>query len=39
VWRGLCSAVHVGIACDADDVLQLLDSWNIPRNKRVRIAA
>jgi hypothetical protein len=36
---GLCSAVHVGIACSAHDVLRLLDSWDIPRHKRVRIAA
>ena len=39
IAAGLCSAVHVGVACSVDDVLRLLDAWDIPRNKRVRMAA
>jgi hypothetical protein len=28
-----------GVACGADEALQLLDSWGIPRNNRTRVAA
>jgi hypothetical protein len=35
IAAGLCSAVHVGVACTVDDVLRLLDAWQIPRAHRV----
>jgi hypothetical protein len=42
--RELCTALlwaqcYVGVARSADDVLGLLDIWEIPRNRRVRVAA
>jgi hypothetical protein len=39
IAAGLCSAVHVGVACNSDQVLALLDAWGVPRNRRVRVAA
>jgi hypothetical protein len=39
ICAGLCSAVHVGVACSSYDVLALLDGWGIPCAKRTRIAA
>jgi hypothetical protein len=39
IAAGLCSAVHVGVACTTDQVLALLDAWGVPRNQRVRVAA
>jgi hypothetical protein len=39
IAAGLCSAVHVGVACSLEQVLALLDSWGVPRAQRVRIAA
>jgi hypothetical protein len=39
IAAGLCSAVHVGIACSLEQVLALLDSWGVPRAQRIRIAA
>jgi hypothetical protein len=35
----ITDAVHVGLACSSIEVLRLLDSWGVPRAKRVRIAA
>jgi hypothetical protein len=42
--RELCTALlwarcHYGVARNATEVLVLLDVWDIPRNRRVRIAA
>jgi hypothetical protein len=39
IAAGLCSAVHVGIACSLTDVLALLDSWSVPRNRKMTVAA
>lgn len=33
---GLCSAVHVGVAGSVEDVLALLDAWEVPRARRVK---
>jgi hypothetical protein len=38
IAAGLCAAIHVGVACDVPGVLNLLDSWGIPRKRRVRVA-
>jgi hypothetical protein len=35
----LLSGCRIGVARDADEVLGCLDAWEIPRKKRVRIAA
>lgn len=42
--REVCSALlwagcHFGVARSASEVLALLDIWQIPRNRRVRLAA
>jgi hypothetical protein len=42
--RSLCatlllSGCRIGVARDADEVLGVLDSWQIPRKRRVRVAA
>jgi hypothetical protein len=35
----LLSGCRIGVACDSDDVLRCLDTWGIPRKRRVRVAA
>jgi hypothetical protein len=35
----LLSGCRIGVACDSDDVLRCLDEWQIPRRRRVRVAA
>jgi hypothetical protein len=35
----LLSGCKIGVARDADEVLAALDEWNIPRKKRVKVAA
>ena len=39
IAAGLCAAIHVGVASDVSQVLNLLDSWGVPRKRRVRVAA
>lgn len=39
ICAGLCSCIHVGVACSCEDVLARLDSWGVPRAGRVRVAA
>jgi hypothetical protein len=35
----LLSGCRIGVACDSDDVLRCLDTWGIPRKRRVKVAA
>jgi hypothetical protein len=35
----LLSGCRIGVARDADEVLGCLDAWQIPRKRRVRVAA